>query len=76
MKHNGKKTIGSFGIKSSEIPHATVIISQEMSSSSKVTKRFNLNSADGEEVYRTEDPNTFILGNGTRLKKVTFVELW
>jgi len=76
MRGNRKKTIGSFGIKSDEIPAATVVISQETGSSSKVIKHFNLNSADGEEVYRTEDPNTFILENGTRLKKITLVELW
>jgi hypothetical protein len=76
MKRNKKKTIGSFGIKSDEMPTATVVISQETSSASKVIKHFNLNSADGEAVYRTEDPNTFILENGTRLKKITLVELW
>jgi len=76
MRRNTKKTIGSFGIKSDEISAETVVISQETSSSSTVRKHFNLNSADGEEVYRTEDPNTFILENGTRLKKITLVELW
>ena len=76
MRKNGKKTIGSFGIKSSEMPPATVVISQETNSASKIIKHFNLNSADGEEVYRTEDPNTFVLENGTQLKKITLVELW
>lgn len=75
-KQNEKETIGSFGIKSSEISHETVVISQGTSSSKNIVKYFNLNSADGEQVYRTKDPNTFILKNGTRLKKTTFVELW
>jgi hypothetical protein len=75
-----KEVIGSFTVTDKTLRQQTVIISQETTLDETGTliaasKHLNLNSLDGDEVFRSEDDSTLTLANGTILKKSSNVRL-
>jgi len=78
----GKNTIqeiGFFNVISSDNITRLIIISQyvrvnEFKVVVAAHKIFTLNTPDGEEVYRTEDPQIFLKEDGTVLKKVGYMQ--
>jgi len=75
-----KEVIGSFTVTDKTLRQQTVIISQEATLDETGTliatsKHLNLNSPDGEEVFRSEDDSILTLANGTILKKSSNVRL-
>lgn len=71
-----KQPIGSFEAISAEHIREIVIVSQETRLDCQnlvvaARKIFTLTSADGEEIFRAENPQTFNKNDGTTLKKIT-----
>ena len=74
---NTIQEIGCFNVISSDNITRLIIISQIVSVNEFNVvvgghKIFTLNTPDGEEVYRTEDPLIFKLSNGTIFRKKRF----
>lgn len=74
------EVIGSFTVTCGLAQPQIVFISQETTVNDKniVTgckKIFTLNSIDGEPVFRTDDPNTLMLKDGTMLRKTSSVHM-
>ncbi|SHO52216.1 hypothetical protein [Desulfopila aestuarii] len=75
-----KEVIGSFAVTDKTLRQQTVVISQEITLDKTGTliatsKHLNLNSVDGEEVFRSEDDGTLTLANGSILKKSSNIRL-
>lgn len=73
-----KEVIGSFTVTDGTLRQQTVFISQETIVDSTGTiietiKHLNLNSVDGEKVFRGVNENTLTLGDGTVLKKASAI---
>lgn len=73
MSQNNKEFVGSFTVVNSKQEIREVIVSQERvthySSSESHSKKLNLDSIDGIEVYKTSDPDVFMLSDGSILKR-------
>ena len=69
-----KEVIGVFkAIKGGNRRHL-IYVSQEVKTNrqkviTEVSKTFNLDGADGEELLSTSDPEVFLLKDGTRVRK-------
>lgn len=75
-----KEVIGSFAVTDKTMRQHTVIISQEIildetGTLTATSKHLNLNSVDGEKVFRSEDDNIFTLTNGSIFKKSSNIRL-
>ncbi len=75
-----KKVLGTLTVTNGHLRPQLVVISQEITvdKSGVITtarKFYTLNSIDGEPVRRTSDPNTFMLDDGTMLKRSGHVQL-
>lgn len=75
-----KEVIGSFAVTDKNMQQHTVLVSQEIHLDDtgtliKATKHMNLNSVDGEAVFRGKDDNVLTLSDGTILKKSSNIRL-
>lgn len=75
-----KEVIGSFTVTNGASQPQIVFVSQKTTVNENNVvigskKIFTLNSVDGEAVYRTEDPNTLVLKDGTTLRKTSSVKM-
>ncbi len=76
---NTIQEIGCFNVISSDNITRLIIISQIVSVNEFNVvvgghKLFTLNTPDGEEVYRTEDPQRYLKDDGTVLKKIGYCQ--
>ncbi len=76
---NITQELGFFEAISSENFNQIIIVCQnvivnELNEVVAAHKIFTLNTPDGEEVYRTEDPQFFLTEDGTVLKKVGYCQ--
>lgn len=70
-----KRPLGYFEAKSTGSIPEIVIVSQEVRRDNEnlfvaARKIFTLGTVDGEEIFRTEDPQAFSKNDGTLLKKI------
>ncbi|WP_136806925.1 hypothetical protein [Desulfosediminicola flagellatus] len=75
-----KEVIGTFTVTGGTLRQQTVYITQQTVIDEKgiikaTIKGFTLNDKDGEIVERTKDQNTFLLEDGTILRKTSNVQL-
>lgn len=75
MQKNPREQIGSFTVVNQKNELQQVIISQEIlsfySSDHKHSKTLNLDSPEGQPVYKTKDPDILKLRDGTILKRAS-----
>lgn len=73
MKRSKKEEIGTFTVIDDTLEVKKIVIGQDKISHYKRDnnhkKSLHLNSLDGPEVFKTNDPNIFKLQNGSILKK-------
>lgn len=75
-----KEVIGTFTVTGGTLRQQTVYITQQTVIDEKgiiieTIKGFTLNDKNGEIVERTKDQNTFLLEDGTILRKTSNVQL-
>lgn len=75
MDYSKKEVIGHFSVVDNKRERKQVIVSQEVithySGTANHSKSLSLDSLDGPEVYKTEDPSLFKLLDGTILRKIS-----
>ncbi len=73
MKTGDKEICGTFKVETEDKEIATVLVIQEnhqhYSKDKSYPKSYCLDRLEGDPVYPTEDPDTFKLANGERLKR-------
>ncbi len=73
MKRHNKEIIGSFTVINPDQEYRNILISQDnlpyYSGDVTHTKALSFETIDGPAVESTDDPNIFLLPDGTRLKK-------
>lgn len=72
-----KESIGSFVVATRQRERKVVVVSQKTASHYTREKMFdgkhmNLDHIDGQEVFKTKDPNIFKLYDGTELRKLFY----
>lgn len=75
-----KEVLGTFTVTGGHLRQQTVYICQETTLDengviTETKKHFSLESSDGEIVERTRDPNTYLLDDGTILRKTSPIQL-
>ncbi len=73
MKTTKQQLIGVFAVVDSNQELQKIVVSQDIvshySGDTSHTKNLHLNTVDGVEVYKTEDPDIFKLPDGAILRK-------
>lgn len=73
MKKRKQELIGSFTVVNDKQELRKIVVSQDIIShycgKTNHSKNLNLDSIDGAEVFKTEDPDIFKLADGSILRK-------
>ena len=73
MKKRKQELIGSFTVVNDKQELRKIVVSQDIIShycgKTNHSKNLNLDSIDGAEVFKTEDPDLFRLSDGSILRK-------
>ncbi|MBU1565986.1 MAG: hypothetical protein KJ630_10200 [Proteobacteria bacterium] len=73
MKKRKQELIGSFTVINDKQELRKIVVSQDIIShyygKTNHSKNLNLDSIDGEEVFKTEDPDVFRLSDGATLRR-------
>ena len=73
MKKREEEVCASFTVETEDREFKQVLVTQDIlslySKKEKYSKKLRLESPAGVTVYRTKDPDTYQLANGTILKK-------
>jgi len=76
MKTKKQELIGIFTVVDSNQELQKIVVSQDIvihySGQTSHTKNLHLNTIDGDEVYKTDDPDLFKLSDGATLRKRNF----
>ncbi len=74
MKTNKQEIIGSFTVVNNKQELKQVVVSQDIvthySGATSHSKNLNLDTIDGVEVYKTNDPDIFKLPDDSTLRKI------
>lgn len=78
MNGENRVAIGSFAAIENNKAQREIIVSQSVSSYYSgrehiAPKQLNVSSINGPKVFKTEDPNVFLLADGTILKKRGYI---
>jgi hypothetical protein len=80
MKKRKQELIGSFTVVNDKQELRKIVVSQDIIShycgKTNHSKNLNLDSIDGAEVFKTDDPDIFKLSDGSTLKRKGFNRLY